>query len=388
VRQSNFWRPPAWKWAVFLVLMAAAAFLLVRKPSAGPVRVELLPFTDSPPEWDGAYPYLVISASDLDSEHRKFESAIRLIKPTVRHDAPTDEFLVDLHSGMFVLRQTDLFLPGSPPLSLTRTYRVWDLYRRAFGIGTNHPYDICPTGTRFPYTYMDLNLEDGRQIHFRRISKGTGYADAVFRHDETSSEFYGAQIAWNGNGWTLNFRDGRRVLFPEAYSAKTYAQGAAFEMQEADGHRTKLRRSERRNLEQLISSSGRTITFKYDDSDRIVGAEDDSGNVRKYSYDSSGHLETVKDASHLLYRFEYTRLLHDPDYDPYLMTAIIDGQGKILLKNTYRDGSRISEQKLENGEVYRFDYIFVKDEIVQTIVDGPSGKRRFFFRNGIFFREE
>ena len=95
---------------------------------------------------------------------------------------------------MFVLRQTDLFVSDSAPLSLARTYRVGDFYSRAFGVGTNHPYDICPTGTRFPYTYMDLNLEDGRQIHFRRISQGTGYADAVFEHDETSSEFYGAFV--------------------------------------------------------------------------------------------------------------------------------------------------------------------------------------------------
>ena len=49
---------------------------------------------------------------------------------------------------------------------------------------------IWPTGSRFPYTYIDLNLEEGRQMHFRRVSKGSGYADAVFRHEETSSEFY------------------------------------------------------------------------------------------------------------------------------------------------------------------------------------------------------
>jgi len=121
---------------------------------------------------------------------------------------------------MFILRQTDLFVPDSVPLSLTRTYRVWEWDTRAFGAGTNHPYDICPTRTRFPYI-LDLNLEDGRQIHFPRISSGTGYADAVYRHDETLSEFYGAQIAWNGDGWTLDFVDHRKFIFPEAYNAKS-----------------------------------------------------------------------------------------------------------------------------------------------------------------------
>ena len=392
VGQSRFWHPPVWKWGVVLVLAGCVAFVLVWKPAPRPVKVELLPFTDSPPAWNGSYPYLIISPVDIESNHVKFKSPILLIKPTVRHDSPINEFQVDLHSGMFVLRQTDLFVPDVTPLSLTRTYRGWDFdsRARAFGAGANHPYDICPTGTRFPYTYMDLNLEDGRQIHFRRISKGTGYADAVFRHDGTSSEFYGAQIAWNGNGWTLDFRDGRRFLFPEAYHSKTFAQGAPFEMRDADGHRIQLKRDKQRKLERLVSPSGHTITFKYDEADRIIEATDDAGNVRKYSYDSTDHLENVADASHLLYRFEYAPLLHLGGYDPYLMTAVIDERGKVLLRNIYNDsdGGRVSEQRMADGEVYRYKYIFLKHDIVETIVNGPTGTRKFFFQRGVFAKEE
>jgi YD repeat-containing protein len=319
--------------------------LLTHRPATQPVKVEFLPARDENPSWDGSYPFLGISPIKLASNPVQFKSSILLIKPTVRHDSPIDEFLVDLHSGMFVLRQTDLFVSDSAPLSLARTYRVRDFYSRAFGVGTNHPYDICPTGTRFPYTYMDLNLEDGRQIHFRRISKGTGYADAVFAHDETSSEFYGARVIWNGDGWTLDLRDGGKFLFPEAYHAKNYAQGAPVEIQDANGHRIQLKRDKTRNLQQLISASGRTITFKYDAADRIIEAVDDAGNIRKHSYDSSGHLESVADASHLLYRFEYAPLLHSPGYDPYLMTAVLDGGWTVLLRNVYRDG-RVSQQRL------------------------------------------
>lgn len=385
--QSNFWHPPAWKWIVLVALLAGSALLLFRSTPRDSVKVELLPFTDSPPAWDGSHPYLTISLGNLGSEHVKFNSSTLLNKPTVRHDAPINEFQVDLHSGAFVLRQTDLFIPDVVPLSLLRTYRVWDFYSRAFGVGTNHPYDICPTGTRFPYTYMDLNLEDGQQIHLRRISKGTSYSDAVFRHDETSSEFYGAQIAWNGNGWTLDFRDGSRFLFPEAYDAKNYAQGAPFEMWDAEAHRIQLKRDKQRNLEQLVSPSARTITFKYDAANRIIEATDDTGNVRKYSYDSNGHLKTVADASHLLYRFEYSPLIHSPGYDPYVMTKILDGRGTVLLQNIYGDG-KISEQRLANGDVYRYDYIFVGNEIVETIVNDPTGERKFFFQHGIFVKQE
>jgi YD repeat-containing protein len=289
---------------------------------------------------------------------------------------------------MFVLRQTDLFISDVIPLTLTRTYRVWDSYSRAFGIGGNHPYDVCPTGSRFPYTYMDLNLEDGRQIHFRRISKGTGYADAVFQHVETSSEFYGAQITWNGKGWTLSFLDGRGFQFPESYYAKTFAQGAASEISDADGQSLELKRNEHRNLEQLVSSEGRAIYIKYDAADRIIEAADDAGEVRKYSYDSGGHLETVADSEHVLYRFKYTLIPHSWRQDAYSMTSVVDGKGTVLLQNIYADGGRISEQRLANGEVYQYDYIFSGDEIVVTIVKSPNGQRKFFFRHGIFAKEE
>jgi YD repeat-containing protein len=291
-----------------------------------------------------------------------------------------------LDSGLSKLRQTDIFIPDVMRLSLTRTYRVWDGYSRAFGVGGNHPYDICPTGTRFPYTYMNLNLEDGRQIYLPRISKGTGYEDAVFRNGNAESEFYDTRVGWSGNGWTMNFPDGRQFFFPEAYQAKNRAQGAPIEMRGEHGNRIQLGRDNVRNLQQLISPSGHTISFKYDEASRIVEAQGDAGTIRRYTYDFSGHIRIVRDATRILYRFEYERsALKEHGYDPFLMTAILDGEGKILLRNSYYDGSRVSEQELADGKVYRYDYIFDSThQVMTTFVTMPSGRvRRFFFHNGI-----
>jgi len=251
-------------------------------------------------------------------------------------------------------------------------------------VGANHPYDICPTGTRFPYTYQDLNLEDGRAIYFPRISEGTGYADAVFRHGATSSEFYGAQDAWNGKGWTLKFQDGRQFIFPEAYHARTYAQGAANEMRDAAGNRIQIKRARIGNLEQLVSPSGHTITFKYDSSDRIVEASDDTSHIRQYSY-SFGHLQTVSDGLHVLYRFDYELLLQSRGYDPYLMTTVKDGNGKELLRNWYTVSGKVSRQKLADGSVFQYDYLFGKKHDVRaTTVILPNGKNEtFYFNEGV-----
>jgi YD repeat-containing protein len=235
---------------------------------------------------------------------------------------------------------------------------------------------------------MDLNLEDSQYIHMLRISKGTGYADAVFRHSETASEFYGAQVAWSGDGWTLSLRDGSRALFPESYNAKNCAQGAPTRMLNAAGHHIELKRDRLRNLLELISPAGHTITFKYDSVDRIVEAEDDARNLRKYSYDRTGHLETVSDTNGVRYRFEYAPLLQATGFDPWLPTFVMDGQWKVLLHNKYLWG-RVSEQTLANGEVYRYEYRMNGSEVLETTITTPGGDRkRFFFENGMLTREE
>jgi hypothetical protein len=368
-----------WKWALVVILVCLAAALWWW-PSP-PVKVELLPFSNMPPAWDGSQPWLIISPI-AGSTPLKFRTEIAMVKPTVRHESPVNEFVVNLRNGNFKLLQTDLFVPDIMPLCLTRTYFAWNPWSRAFGVGMNHPYDICPTGTRFPYTFMDLNLEDGNVVYLPRISKGTGYADAVFRHDRSSSEFFGAQIAWNGNGWTMTFHDGSKIFFPEAYFAKNFAQGAPTEILDAEGHRIQLKRSKARNLEELISPGGHTIKFKYGFADRIAEAWDDAGHIRKYSYDRTGHLHTVSDGTQLLYRFEYERLMGG-DNDPYLLTAVLDGNWNVLVKNKFLNG-RVSEQTLGDGEVYRYEYQFKGAEVTQTTVTLASGdKRVFFFHDGI-----
>lgn len=369
----------AWKWALFafLILFAAA----IHWWPTPPVKVELLPFSDTPPAWDGSYPYLIISPI-LESNKPQFKFSISMVVPTIRHEKPVNEFDVDLHTGRFILRQTDLFVPDVMPLSLTRTYITWDNHNRSFGMATNHPYDIFPTGDHFPYTYMDMNLEDGSAVYMSRISKGTGYADAVFRHDKTSSEFFGAQTAWNGNGWTLTLRDGRKFYFPDSYNAKNSAQGAPTMIQNAQGSRIELKRDSNRNLEELVSPSEYKIRFRYDSADRIVEAKDDLNNVRKYSYDTNGHMDVVSDGVRVLYRFEYAPLLREAGFDPWLLTRVLDGNWSVLLENRYLWG-RVAEQKLSDGEVFRYDYKLNGRNVVETTVTLPTGEKKV-----LSFRDE
>jgi hypothetical protein len=71
------------------------------------------------------------------------------------------------------------------------------------------------------------------------------------------------------------------------------------------------------------------------------------------------------------------------DNDPYLLTAVLDGNWNVLVRNKFLNG-RVSQQTLGDGERYLYDYQFNGPEVIRTTVSLPSGeKKEFFFRDGI-----
>jgi YD repeat-containing protein len=281
---------------------------------------------------------------------------------------PIDRFEADLRYGRFVLRETDLYLDDIFKVPLTRSYSSADWVTanpvHAFGRNSNHPYDIAPVGSRNPYTYQRIALEDGDFLHFDRISNGTGYSDAVYQHTETSTRFYKATQRWNGNGWTTRLADGSEIHFPESYAAKNMAQGAATEMIDANGNRLELRRDPERNLQEIRTPHGHWIRFQYDDQSRIKRAEEDAGNWAQYGYNSDGMLETAILSSGRQRHYEY---------DGILMTRITDEKGRVLIQNWYRS-KVLMRQQFGNGETYSYDYDwkpnhFYSDKVAVTLPD-------------------
>jgi YD repeat-containing protein len=266
------------------------------------------------------------------------------------HSGPVERFEADLRYGRFILRQSDLYVNDVFEVPLTRSYNSGDFigsnHVHAFGKNANHPYDIAPLGTRNPYTYNLIALEDGEFLLFERVSDGVGYADAIFQHTETSTRFYKAVTAWNGSGWTTFLADGSKILFPESYHATSLAQGAPTEMRNPQGNSLKLLRDEQRNLIEIRTPRKRSIRFKYDDQSRIVRAEDDFGNWAEYRYNENGMLTNVTYSSG---RQRYY------SYQDVLMTAIEDENRKMLLRNSY-EGGVLTKQDFGNGQVYSYAY--------------------------------
>lgn len=298
------------------------------------------------PRWDGNFPCVFASVTSGLAPQLGNCSM-----PTMS-GGPVDRTEADLRYGAFILRQTDLYLNDVFQVPLTRTYTSNDWIslnnQHAFGWKTNHPFDIAPLGARNPYRYQLIALEDSNFIYFDRISKGTGYADAVFQHTETSTRFYKATTKWNGNGWTTRLNDGTEMHFPESYDAKNLAQGAAIEITDPKGNRLELKRNGVRDLEQILTPHGHWIKFQYDQQSRIVRADDDAGNWAKYNYNPDGMLaEAILSSGH---ERHYS-------YDKTNMTLITDEKGTTLLHNSY-DHGLLAKQDFANGSsaTYRYDW--------------------------------
>jgi hypothetical protein len=264
--------------------------------------------------------------------------------------APVDRMEADLRYSRFVLRETDLYLDDVFQVPLTRTYSSLDWLHpnpvHAFGRNTNHPYDIAPVGTRNPYTEQMIVMEDGDFLYFDRISQGTGYADAVYRHSESASRFYKGIERWNGDGWTATLANGDQILFPESYGARNMAQGAPIEFRNAKGDRLQLIRNGRRDLQEILTPHGHWIKFRYDGQSRIIYANDDAGHWAKYTYTADGMLDSA-----LLSTGKERHFL----YDDNRMVALTDEMGRTLVINTYLNRDLV-RQSFADGSVVSYTY--------------------------------
>jgi len=268
-----------------------------------------------------------------------------------------------------ITRTTDLFVPGTIALSATRCYRSWDSFSRSFGQNTAFSWDLFPVGSRQPYTYIEIIPCDGNRLRFDRISKGTGYADAVYEHRTTNTAFLGSRISWNGNGWDLKLRDGSLYLFPESYYAKKSIDGALIEFRDAKGLAVKMERRERRNLKKISTADQRWITFEHDTADRIITAEDHQKRKVTYLYDHGGRLAEVRGLK------SATRYVYGNTY-----LIAVEEHGRRTAEFDYEDG-RVSRVTLPDRGTYRFRYEYdptEKDRILRSVVTVPDGSLNKF----------
>jgi len=260
---------------------------------------------------------------------------------------------VDLSTGLFVYKKTDLVLPDVIPLTLERAYRQNDNQSRPFGIGASDSYEMFLVGNTSPYSYQELILPDGFRVYFYRTSSGTSYAGAVYAHTSTQTSWYGAIIAYNtsafpGAAWVITTRDGTNYYFPDGYGQTLPGLGALLGIRDRNGNTVTITRDSNGNKTQISSPNGRYIKFQNDSSNRITQAQDNIGRTVQYLYDSVGRLEQVTDALGGTWIYTYDSSNN--------MLTIEDARGITYLTNQYDSNNRVTQQTEADGGTYQFSW--------------------------------
>jgi RHS repeat-associated protein len=254
---------------------------------------------------------------------------------------------VDLGTGLFVFRKTDLLLPDTSPIALTRVYRQADSFSRAFGVGMNFPYGIF-LYSEAEFDEVDLILPDGAKVHYVRISVCPSpnppypcddFFGAVFEAQSTPGLFYKSRIAWNGGGWDLKLKDGTVLVFGDGEPLQAIKDRYA-------GQTTLTRTNgQSGNISLITSPNGRWVSLSYDTYNRITQAQDNIGRVINYHYDSCGRMDWSQDAKQ-----QFTYYTWDTNVScSTRMVTIKDPRNIVFLKNYYDANDRVYQQDLADG---------------------------------------
>ncbi len=293
------------------------------------------------------------------------------VGPRVADPYGTEGDPVDLSTGLFVHRKTDLTVNGLIPLHVDRAYRPADTRVRPFGIGSSHSYEAFLIGSANPWTYIDVVLEDGARIHYDRTSPGTGWADAVYTHAQTPGRFYRSTLRWQSSTvlghWRLEFPNGDIWMFAESSAATAPSAAGLIGILDRFGNRIDVERSPGDGaIARVSAANGRFIAFSYDSSGRVAALTDNAGRRVSYSYDSLGRLLTVTNPEGGVTQYAYDAA--------HRMTSVIDERGITFVTNQFDASDRVTRQTLTDGAVFAFAYTSdAYGRIVQTDVTNPRG---------------
>lgn len=249
---------------------------------------------------------------------------------------------VDLHTGLFVYRKTDLELPDSIPITIQRTYRPEDTNSYSFGTGTTSLYDMR-LWSESNYTEADLILPDGGKVHYVRTSSGTGFKDAVYETTNKPGAFFSSTIKWDEEapGWDLTLTNGITFVFGELAPLQA--------IRDQYGNTLTISRTSGQSgdITQITSPHGRWVKFSYDGSHRVTEIADNGGQHLKYTY-TSGRLTKVEGLAGRTTEYEYD--------EAGRMTAVTDARGNKYLKVAYDANGRVEKQTTADGATFKFAY--------------------------------
>lgn len=264
---------------------------------------------------------------------------------------------VDLVSGQFTLRQTDLRLRGRMPIALTRVHRS-RLFFGACGVGCTLDVDYAvQEGGRV------LVDPDRRQIRFVQQPDGS------FIHT-SFPVLRGARLTQEADHtFTLRFKNGLRFVFA--------SDGLLESIVNRHEDRMTLSRDAFRTIVGITDTTGRTITLTY----ALIGgqrvltrATDSEGRTVTYTYSTAlfgvPALETRTDPAGAISHYAFTL---PPGGAIPVLEAFTNPRGHREFFNTYDAAGRVVQQTLADGGTFTFAYTLAGSLVTEVAVTDPQG---------------
>lgn len=280
---------------------------------------------------------------------------------------------IDLQTGIFFHRWNDLAINDVMPLALERGYSSADPNSHMFGVGMNanfgmHLYTKNATNFGSPATSPPvLVLSCGEGITFNLVSGAAQWpfpAGTVWEHTGTNSFYYGATLQFltqtpYGEYWQITLKDGTQYAFQNEVPNQLRWIRDRYGNQEQFSYNGGL-------IEQMVSPSGRSITFNYDSGNRIISATDNSGRIIHYAYNTAGTLATVTYPDQTTEQYTY-------DGNNRMLT-MQDRRNHMWVTNQYDANGRVTKQTYADNTAYQFAYTTSNNNAVTTVTD-PNGNQ-------------
>ncbi|WP_080485695.1 MULTISPECIES: RHS repeat-associated core domain-containing protein [Burkholderia cepacia complex] len=285
---------------------------------------------------------------------------------------------VDLQTGIFFHRWNDMAINDVMPLALERGYSSADPNSHVFGIGMNanfgmHLYTKNATNFGSPATSPPvLVLPCGEGITFNLVSGAAQWpfpAGTVWEHTGTNSSYYGATLQFftqtpYGEYWQITLKDGTQYAFQNEVPNQLRWIRDRYGNQVQLSYNGGL-------IEQMVSPSGRSITFNYDSGNRVTSATDNSGRTLNYAYNSAGSLATVTYPDQTTEQYTY-------DGNNRMLT-MQDRRGHVWVSNQYDANGRVTKQTYADNTAYQFAYTTSNNNAVTTVTDTNGNQEQVVF---------
>lgn len=289
-------------------------------------------------------------------------------EPCCRTDNP-----VDLSTGVKIEKETDVSFGGARGgLAFTRVYtsdKAQSCDSCPFGRGWTHNWDIRLTGSFIPGGAGRVAFSEQVTGHLFSSSGVTSTGSAVFKSTGTVSQLGDSVLSDAGGNLQYQKADGTILRFNSL--------GRLISQTDRNGNVTALTYSGN-NLTQITDAVGRSLTFTYDGSNRIISMTDPLGRTWHYTYEGTPGvagvpgLTTVTDPAGNVTKYSYVT--------GGRLASIVDARGNTVKQLTYDTNGRVISEAFADGGTEQYNYALSGVVVTATTATDAVGRttsRRF-----------